>query len=55
MVFIKVYDWEKRYKIESDIDGDFDYYKIAIPITQKRVEEKVGKSGGEKVKSLFQN
>ena len=34
-----IYGWKQHYKIEPDINGDFDYYKITFPTTQKTVEK----------------
>ena len=31
--------WEQHYGLEPRIEGDFDYYKITFPTTQKTVEK----------------
>jgi len=31
--------WEQHYELEPVIEGDFDYYKITFPITQKTREK----------------
>lgn len=34
-----IYGWKKHYKIEPVIEGDFDYYKITFPTTQKTTQK----------------
>jgi ATP-dependent DNA helicase RecG len=42
--FHKMIDgWEQHYKLKPVIEGDFDYYKITFPTTQKTVEKTVEK------------
>ena len=39
-----IYGWKQHYDIEPDINGDFDYYKITFPTTQKTVEKTTQKT-----------
>ncbi len=42
--FHKMIDgWKQHYELEPVIEGDFDYYKITFPTTQKTVEKTVEK------------
>jgi len=42
--FHKMIDgWRQHYKLKPAIEGDFDYYKITFPTTQKTVEKTVEK------------
>ena len=42
-----IYGWKQHYKIEPVIEGDFDYYKITFPTTQKKLGVKLGVKLGE--------
>ncbi len=35
--------WKQHYELEPAIEGDFDYYKITFPTTQKTVKKTVEK------------
>ena len=40
MWYIKMIDgWKQHCELEPAIEGDFDYYKITFPTTQKTVEK----------------